>query len=64
MQDDPVDVDNLILQVRQLKRANTRLNKQLKHERRENERLRKLLNPSGKQHYRNARKKGSYGVKG
>lgn len=58
MQDEPVDVDNLIKQNKQLRRANTKKVKQLKYERRRNEELRKLLNPDGKKHYRNARKKG------
>lgn len=53
----PVDVDNLILQVKQLKRANTKKDKQLKYERRRNEELRKLLNPDGKKHYRNNRRR-------
>ena len=64
MQDGSIDAENLILQVSQLKKANTNLKKDLKRERKENERLRKMINPNGKSHYRNARKKGSYGMRG
>lgn len=57
-------LDNLSYQVYQLKRANTALQKKLRYERRENVRLRKEMNPDGKKHYRNSRKKGAYGRMG